>query len=99
MVNQCLMRLRKRRELPSEELPEDDSVRVDNTIIEELSAKEIMGVIQQLPPGYRTVFNLYFFESFSHKEIGQMLGISENTSKSQLIKAKRALQQMLSAYY
>ena len=99
IINQCLMQLRKRRAFTSEELPEDDSVRVDNTMVEELSAKEIMNLIQRLPSGYRTVFNLFYFESCTHKEISTMLGISENTSKSQLIKAKRALQQMISAYY
>lgn len=99
MVNQCLMHLRRQSAPAQEELPDDDSVRVDNTMIEELSAKEIMKLIQQLPPGYRTVFNLYFFENCTHKEISGMLGISENTSKSQLIKAKRALQLMLAAYY
>jgi RNA polymerase sigma-70 factor (ECF subfamily) len=99
VVNQCLMHLRKRSGLLAEALPEDDEVKVDNTMIEELSAKEIMNLIQQLPTGYRMVFNLYYFESCSHKEIAALLGISENTSKSQLIKAKRSLQQMLSAYY
>ena len=49
----------------------------------------------QLPDGYRTVFNLYVIEGHSHSEIGELLGISENTSKSQLFKAKRALKQLL----
>ncbi|MBU3928125.1 MAG: sigma-70 region 4 domain-containing protein, partial [Bacteroidetes bacterium] len=47
--------------------------------------------VQQLPPGYRIVFNLYAIEGYSHKEIGDQLGISENTSKSQLLKARRSL--------
>lgn len=56
-----------------------------------LSQDQIMQIITDLPPGYRTVFNLYVFEEFSHKEISAQLGCSENTSKSQLSKARAAL--------
>lgn len=55
----------------------------------------IMGMICELPLGYRTVFNMYVFESYSHKEIAQILNFSENTSKSQLSKARAMLRKNL----
>ena len=60
-----------------------------------LSVKDLMKIIQQLSPGYRTVFNLYVIEGYSHKEIAEMVGISEGTSKSQLARAKAALQNII----
>jgi len=54
-----------------------------------------MSLIQELSPGYRTVFNLYVIEGYTHKEIGDMLGISEGTSKSQLSRAKVILQDLV----
>lgn len=56
------------------------------------SAKELMNLVQNLPDGYRMVFNLYVFDDYTHKEIAQMLGISEGTSKSQLARARKFLQ-------
>ena len=63
------------------------------------SRSELLGLIQDLPDGYRFVFNMYVFENFSHKEIAQQLGISVNTSKSQLAKARRQLQKKLQQNY
>ena len=60
-----------------------------------LSRQELLRLIQQLPAGYRTVFNLFVIEGYSHREIGSMLKISENTSKSQLFGAKRSLKATL----
>jgi len=60
-------------------------------IPDDLELKDLLKLIQELPPGYRIVFNLYAIEGYSHKEIGEKLGVSENTSKSQLLKARRAL--------
>ena len=60
-----------------------------------LSVKDLMKIIQQLSPGYRTVFNLYVVEGYSHKEIAEMIGISEGTSKSQLARAKGVLQTII----
>ena len=57
--------------------------------------KKVMAVIQQLPPGYKMVFNLYVFEQMSHKEIADELNISVNTSKSQLSKARAFLRKNL----
>ena len=61
-----------------------------------LSAAEIFDLIVRLPVGYRTVFNLHVIEGMEHREIAQLLGIAEGTSKSQLRKAKLLLRKMLS---
>ena len=59
--------------------------------LSKLSTEELLGIIQELPPGYRTVFNLYVMEGYTHREIGESLGISENTSKSQFSRARNAI--------
>lgn len=96
MVNECLMMLRKNQPLT---FPGDESQipdRVDSFNIEaDISAREILELLDQLPPGYRTVFNLYVIEGFKHIEIAETLGISINTSKSQLILAKEKLRTLL----
>src|SRR3954454_1594838 len=56
-----------------------------------LNAKELAQLIRQLPTGYQTIFNLYAVEGFSHAEIGQTLGISENTSRSQYMRSRHLL--------
>jgi len=70
----------------------------DITALENLAEKDIIKIVQELSPGYRTVFNLYVVEGYSHKEIGDMLGISEGTSKSQLARAKSVLQKKIAQY-
>ncbi len=70
----------------------------DITALQRLAEKDIINIIQELSPGYRTVFNLYVVEGYSHKEIGDLLGISEGTSKSQLARAKGVLQKKIAQY-
>jgi RNA polymerase sigma-70 factor (ECF subfamily) len=60
-----------------------------------LEAEDLLNMIGKLPPGYRVVFNLYAIDGYSHKEIADQLGISENTSKSQLSRARSFLQKLL----
>jgi RNA polymerase sigma-70 factor (ECF subfamily) len=67
----------------------------EDNAFETLKVADIMKMIQQLSDGYRTVFNLYVIEGYSHKEIGDMMGISEGTSKSQLARARYLLQKMI----
>jgi RNA polymerase sigma factor (sigma-70 family) len=64
-------------------------------LLANLSNEELLTLINQLPDGYRMVFNLYVIDGYSHAEIGQMLGVSENTSKSQLSRAKELLRKQL----
>jgi RNA polymerase sigma-70 factor (ECF subfamily) len=61
----------------------------------ELEAEDLRKLIADLPTGYRIVFNLYAIDGFSHQEIGAQLGVSENTSKSQLSRARALLQKRL----
>ena len=63
--------------------------------LSKLSREDILRIIQSLPVGYRTIFNLYVMEGYPHKEIAKLLGISENTSKTQLRNAKLAIQKEL----
>jgi RNA polymerase sigma-70 factor (ECF subfamily) len=60
-----------------------------------MAADDLLKLIRELPDGYRTVFNLNVIEGYTHKEIGEMLNISENTSKSQLSRARASLQKKL----
>ncbi len=63
--------------------------------LDNLAEKDIIKMIQELSPGYRQVFNMYVIEGYSHKDIGDILGISEGTSKSQLARAKGILKKMV----
>ncbi|MEX2514192.1 MAG: sigma-70 family RNA polymerase sigma factor [Cyclobacteriaceae bacterium] len=96
MVNECLMYLEKEKNLYREigidgiippsahSLPSDD-----------LAVEDLMKLVDSLPSGYRTVFKLYAIEGYSHQEIAKKLAISENTSKSQLSRARSHLQKMI----
>ena len=64
-------------------------------ILDELAEADIKAMILELPTGYRTIFNLYVVEGFKHREIAEQLGISINTSKSQLILAKKKLREFI----
>jgi RNA polymerase sigma factor (sigma-70 family) len=65
------------------------------SVLDSLAEKDIVQLVQQLSPGYRTVFNMYVIEGYSHKQIAEQLGISEGTSKSQLSRAKQILQELV----
>jgi RNA polymerase sigma factor (sigma-70 family) len=70
----------------------------DINALDTLAEKDIINLIRELSPGYRTVFNLYVVEGYSHSEIADMLGISEGTSKSQLARARGVLQKKVTQY-
>ncbi len=95
MVNECLMFLRKQHSFTL--LAETAALEqpLDEDALDRLSAAEIMELVLQLPVGYRTVFNLYELEGYSHAEIAELLGISTGTSKSQLSKARALLQKLI----
>ena len=95
VVNECLAIIKKGKPFKMLEEQEVDAHHLDDIIIENLTADRIMEVIAGLPVGYRTVFNLYEIEGYSHAEISEMLGISLGTSKSQLSKAKVMLQKRI----
>lgn len=100
MVNNALNYLKSKKLLFVEEDPQrlGDQLPDDHPAdaAEELYTPEAMlRAVQELPDGYRIVFNLYVFEGYSHKEVAESLGISENTSKSQLSRARRYLRNYL----
>ena len=63
--------------------------------MDEIAAAEILNLLDEMPPGYRAVFNLYVVEGYKHREIADELGISINTSKSQLILAKQRMEELV----
>lgn len=69
----------------------------DNDIIASIQLEYLLEKIRLLPEGYRLVFNLYAIEGFNHREIGEKLGISEGTSKSQFARARRSIREMIEA--
>jgi len=95
VVNECLTILRKEKRFEMLSINENESWMVEDSVVELLTAKEIFKLIEDLPTGYRTVFNLYEIEGFSHNEIAGLLEISIGTSKSQLSKAKNLLQRKI----
>jgi len=68
-------------------------------VISLLSSEELLSMIQELPDGYRMVFNLNTIEGYSHKEIGEIMNISVNTSKSQLSRARNSLQKKINSLF
>lgn len=98
MVNESLNALKKRKMLFVDDDPEESQMMIDADDMERDNTDALMAMIERLPDGYRTVFNLYAIEGFNHREIGEQLGISENTSKSQLSKARKHLQAQLNEY-
>nr|WP_321408234.1 sigma-70 family RNA polymerase sigma factor [uncultured Carboxylicivirga sp.] len=90
-INQSLMEIRKHVRFQDNisliDHIEESPIRTD----QHLHEQDIVKMVLRLPDGYRTIFNLYVIEGYTHKEIGEMLSISEGTSKSQLSKARNLL--------
>ena len=102
-VNASLMEVRKTDILKNSEEIGDVPIceTGDQTIgaIEQLSAKELLGLISEMPPGLRSVFNLYAVDGYTHAEVGRILGISETSSRSQLSRARVWLQEKVKKLY
>jgi RNA polymerase sigma-70 factor (ECF subfamily) len=97
MVNEALMFIRSRKVIEVDleyafAEPSNDALSAD------IEVSDLLLLIQGLPEGYRTIFNLYAIEGYNHQEIGEMLGISEGTSKSQLSRARAILQHKLNSF-
>ncbi|MCR6638197.1 MAG: sigma-70 family RNA polymerase sigma factor [Sporocytophaga sp.] len=97
VTNNAIKEFRKRKYLSSLSEPESFNLPVfaDDDVIEKMSGEELMNVIHKLPEGSRMVFNLFVIEGYSHKEISEMMHISEGTSKSQFFNAKKILKTLL----
>ncbi|MGB3947851.1 MAG: sigma-70 family RNA polymerase sigma factor [Bacteroidia bacterium] len=97
MVNTALTNIRKNKKLKQNVSLDNVSFMLpsSNQTSDNFAANDLLKLIQTLPTGFRTVFNLYAIEGYSHKEIGDLLNISEGTSKSQYSRAKAHLQKMI----
>lgn len=93
MVNTALDELRKTNKFKANVSMDDVDYMVgsDAEVLSSLIEEDLLKLIHEMPDGYKTVFNMFAIEGFSHKEIGEKLGISENTSKSQYSRAKAYL--------
>lgn len=101
VVNESLTWIRKNKYRQNDIALEDVKTGINDESKKgtELNEKDLLKMIAKLPTGFRTVFNLYAIEGYSHKEIAEMLGITEGTSKSQYARAKAQLQKALSLEY
>jgi len=97
MVNTALDQIRKETKFKDDVGFEDVDYKIETNsfILESIMAEDLLTLINKMPSGYRTVFNLFAIEGYSHKEIAEKLSISENTSKSQYSRARTFLQQKL----
>lgn len=97
MVNEALMLLRKKNNLNLTESLDvlNPDHNHNQALWQQVGSEDLYNMIVDLPPGYRTVFNLFVIEGHNHTEIAGMLGISENTSRSQLFKAKQLLKRKI----
>ncbi|MCD4746001.1 MAG: RNA polymerase sigma factor [Bacteroidales bacterium] len=100
IINTALEKYRKQHHLYAviDEYENIEDINREN-VIDNLSAQDLIKLIRELSPKYRMVFNLYAIDGFSHKEISEMLGISEGTSKSNLARARSILQKKVKKYF
>jgi RNA polymerase sigma-70 factor (ECF subfamily) len=96
MINESLTFIRQNKAMYLEtDIEAADREPDYDKISTELDAQDLLKMINELPSGYRTIFNLYVIEGYAHKEIAELLGINENTSKSQLSRARMHLQKSI----
>ncbi|KAA6437843.1 sigma-70 family RNA polymerase sigma factor [Rufibacter glacialis] len=96
VINTALKHQRTNRHLMVTDQEEDwEEVSEHDNIDNQFAYEELLQLVRELPPRYQAVFNLYAIEGFSHKEIGEMLDITESTSKSQYSRARASLRQAL----
>jgi len=95
VVNEALMHIRKKTNLNlAIEINDVDKPETQN-VVDQLQYEDLIKLLNQLPDGYRTIFNLYVIEGYKHREIAELLDISINTSKSQLILAKKRMRNLI----
>lgn len=97
MVNTALDQIRKNNKQLGDTNIDDVGYKIENNdfIVEKMMAEDLMKMVQAMPDGYRVVFNMFAIEGYSHGEIADTLGISENTSKSQYSRARAYLRERL----
>lgn len=95
MVNSAIDFVRQRSRFSVVELEKAEEPGIDADAVQRLSAHELLKLVKQLSPATQTVFNLYVIEGYNHREIANLVGISEGTSKWHLSEARRQLQKLL----
>jgi RNA polymerase sigma factor (sigma-70 family) len=96
IVNTAIEHFRRKTYMAPVTEREEETMESDYlSVLDSLAEKDIIGLVQQLSPGYRSVFNMYVIEGYTHRQISELLGISEGTSKSQLSRAKAILQDLV----
>ena len=96
LINTALNHIKKYEKLKLEEtMEEKHNIMSAESILSNINYQELLAMVQQLSPSYKTVFNLYVIDGFKHEEIADMLQISAGTSKSNLFKAKSKLKEMI----
>ncbi len=98
-VNTAIEHFRRKRYLQTISEKEENTIGGnDISVLDKMAVKDIVVLIKELSPGYRTIFNMYVIDGYTHKEISDILNISEGTSKSQLSRAKAILQGLVKKY-
>ena len=101
-VNTCLMQLRKADALRySEDIVEAPELggTLEPGVLDQIGTREILGLVAELPPGLRSTFNLFVLDGYSHAEVGELLGITEQSSRSQVSRARSLLQEKIKKLY
>jgi len=99
-INTSIELIRKKKYHQDIDYLKESEIKMTSKIeIGSMDAKKMIDLIQKLPQGYRTVFNMYVIDGYSHKEISEVLSISESTIKSQLFKARKQLQIKLKGWF
>lgn len=96
VVNTAIRKLQKQKKMKLSELNDATLEAKEVSILSKLSEKELLNLIRKLPDGYRNVFNMFAVEGYSHKEIAEHLSISEGTSRSQYLRARGFLRDLIS---
>ncbi len=95
-INTSIEHYRKKVKLYNVTEVQENTIEDDNLdVLDSLATKDILNIINELSPGYKQVFNMHVIEGYSHKEIADLLGITEGTSKSQLARAKSVLKKIM----
>lgn len=99
IINTCLdlIKARQRSRQTFQSLETSQEVHLNADVFSKIKADDLLALIRQLPPATRAVFNLYVIEGYNHREIGELLNISEGTSKWHLSEARKSLQQKVQA--
>ena len=95
-INTAIEQLRKNKKFAHADLDQEYQIsNNDLNALDNLAVEDLLQLLKKLPEGYRTIFNLYVIEGYNHKEIADMLGISDGTSKSQLARARKTIQNLI----